>query len=882
MEETYNIILNKNKSKVSIDKDTLLDLDLYNNEKKLPIESVNTTIDQYKQYINEKDNSNEYRLIYTINTVCSNVLFNKVTEIVLNEGSNECIFYGKNGEKIGPITLYNSYKYENADIKFNREKLIQDTGNSDKEVGCGLTYHCGYDIFNNHILRGKETVVINKLVGKNVNFNTIKDYAREFNGSIIKIEKSNSDNCTDSHLYYNDTIMSFEDSVENNLHEENGWFGFTNKSLPVIKNVYVPGYNVAINKCLNGNKACEFIDMYPDRSLYSFIPKVNSSRKREERNWEYCLTYPYKNYDNNELVSLYDDGKQIANGILSDICDSEGNIVETIDDLLNIIETDEYGECYIRTKFKNNAQSGSLLRLNFVYTKNNKQVVMSDTNSILVKSIGLNGYYNYYYLKINLSDISSIINRIKKDIGDNTNTQIYCYTQRLINGRPCKYYFRQFKRIPNFKGTEVNMEYNLTNEDIEKYCLNDFNTSLNKLGFGLNIYGDRMSQIVVNDSVKLTNLRDNLGRRLSEVYITFIKTNYGNKLWYEDKQYGNSDIEYSHCFSKVTSGIDMPEFGGDYNVHRIHNVDNTKLTYIPNKYKTLEDDITKNGSDTWDENGIFLGDIVELSEDTVVEYVLEDVYHRFNTQQREIIDNEFATISHDELVNDDYDSEFKVVTNTIGNSNCPFNISPEGYYYKPHYGIKIREFSDIVNEGQHTIVKFDNVVKQNNVFNCKTDKNYYFNVGEIIRFYNKTTNELTEGTITYVGGDDYTNISISVNITEDNFINYNIFKVNSEMEFGYYDFNDGSGIYKWRDFESFEYIKSDSELYDSTFTNGAHYHHKNINFFLRRQDPYGIYGLNLQGNDKVDDDIKKFDRFGEYKDVSSSDFFNTIGDIDLC
>ena len=38
--------------------------------------------------------------------------------------------------------------------------------------------------------------------------------------------------------------------------------------------------------------ACEFIDLYPDRTLFSFLPKYNKYRKRAEKNWDYCITYP--------------------------------------------------------------------------------------------------------------------------------------------------------------------------------------------------------------------------------------------------------------------------------------------------------------------------------------------------------------------------------------------------------------------------------------------------------------------------------------------------------------------------------------------------------------------------------------------------------------
>ena len=96
-----------------------------------------------------------------------------------------------------------------------------------------------------------------------------------------------------------------------------------------------------------------------------------------------------------------------------------------------------------------------------------------------------------------------------------------------------------------------------------------------------------------------------------------------------------------------------------------------------------------------------------------------------------------------------------------------------------------------------------------------------------------------------------------------------------------YDFNDGSGLYRWRDIESFEHIRQDSELYDSVFTNGAHYIHKNINFYLKRQDPYGYYGLNMAYNEELPYEGQILEQTGNEKDITPAQHF-TEGDIQLC
>ena len=92
---------------------------------------------------------------------------------------------------------------------------------------------------------------------------------------------------------------------------------------------------------------------------------------------------------------------------------------------------------------------------------------------------------------------------------------------------------------------------------------------------------------------------------------------------------------------------------------------------------------------------------------------------------------------------------------------------------------------------------------------------------------------------------------------------YKFFKVNPVKPDNAYTISDGSGTYVWRVFKGFADIDSDSELHNRPFTNGTHYLHKDINLYLKRQDPSGIYGfsfssdmplfktlLNIMGNEK--------------------------------
>lgn len=1022
-EENKKILLNKARSKQSVNADTILNIDIEGSEKKLPADKVGETIDQYKQYIKEKDGSNKYRLVFTLNPVCSNVLFNRITEIVKDEGSSGCTFYGYNGQ-IGNFSDYfNGYLkvkglFLNNKINkkyLSRKRLIRDTGLSHPDLAKdnGLVYHCGYDIFNNHYFRNMEEVLINKLstsdvttitdgtggirkrpkfttntsiiggVGKPFGgstsdnsplfptgnipeyisdksvFNEIGDYARDYDGSNITTLYTNGNTQSLAHLFFKDTTRSFEGSINNGLIERNGWVGFFNPTKIEIGNfdyTYKIGKtekaaetltaNFTINKCLNNNKACEFIDMYPDRSLYSFIPKTNKYRERNEYNWDYCITYPYKNDFNNELVSFIDENNNIKlNGLKAEFVDKYGNVISDIDYLINdqhvsdyTVEDKEYREFVIKTNVKNNIINGDNIILHLIGETNNGEYITYTVNTtISVRSVGLNGYGTNYYFSINSNDImSALININGKVISPDVVKNIYCYVQRIDEGRPCKYYFRVFKRLPNFKNSPINNINTISDETINEYCLKDFASSLNKLGFGENIYGDRMAQVVFDDDIDTTNIFDNLGRPISELFLTIVKTNRGNELWYKNTKDGyigdsqthfnDESIEFSHCFSDVTSGIDMPWTRQvskkkleqyQYNVHGLHNLENNEnevsinktVTLYPETSEALEKTITISGSTILREGtnsgiGEFLGDICELSENTLSEVVLDYVCHRFNTVQRETTKlwKEFGSLCYDEIVSDDYDGEFNIETYVLGeeiagkkandeqNPQYLDNIAPEGYYYKPHYGIQVREYDDTVNEGYDTRVVFDNISideEDNTVFYGRTDRNYYFEKGNTIVVYNKKENIFFNGVITSVSDetDDYRTIEFALETPiiadEDEINDVVFFKPNILKPSNAYEFKDGTGKYVWRTLKSAMNISRDSKLYDSVFTNGCHYFHENINFFLKRQDPFGDFWLNSIQNPNVPKGYGILDIIGNEKETATVDYFKE-GETNLC
>ena len=249
------------------------------------------------------------------------------------------------------------------------------------------------------------------------------------------------------------------------------------------------------------------------------------------------------------------------------------------------------------------------------------------------------------------------------------------------------------------------------------------------------------------------------------------------------------------------------------------------------------------------------------------------MYHRFNTRQREYWSetaDEFLDINKDEIVCDDYDinknSEQNFISTmkyncyydsagkSIDDTTIPANIDPEGYYYNPHYSIKLRDYNDEIQQGTHRKVVFKMDEEKDyeiagNTCTFITSTNYYLEVMKELYLHEKETGERKIATIINVEGPDFRTITIKAEFKEkDNINNYYIFKPNSEMPEYAYDLKDEDGRYLWRDEIVDIELDSNSEISSYLFTNGTHYINKNINFFLRRQDPTGYYRLSNVSN----------------------------------
>ena len=843
----FKIRLNKTNSVNSVNKDNMVDVELQQTTNPYMFTTdIKDTIDQYEVFEAERANCTNYRLITTIKPFCSNVLFNPITEIVYKEGSDDCVLATDNGTteiKEGKDKIY-------GEIEPKRAQMIRDTEYSRKEIN--FEYHPGTDIFNNHILRNTSFKIVNPPntidnESRQV-FNTISDFLRYYDAGQIYYNKRAS--ITDiktqqkKHLYDADDILSMQngDAINNNLMEENGWFGFVNKSSVIAKkNENKKWVDEGFNKVINNRESCEFIDMYPDRTLFSFNPKYNPYRHRPEYNWDLFLTYPYENDYDNALIS-------------------GGLLVKSIELAFNSV-----GRRIVlfSTYTKHNLSIGTAFNL---YINENK------IENILVNSLGnVKKEDEEHYFYTTQTDIISDILGKRTEIDEDTDndkinkqirdTDATFRLKHIVNGYESEYYIRKFKKLPNLNKI-VNKEDELTLD--KSYCVNefeewikdkpnDFDKEQYQLAFSSTIYNDNNTQVTWTDGINIDNILDNRGRPLTEIYHTVMKRNKGYDEWYNQRRVESKEIEYSHCFGNVSWGFDLLSAKGEKEIDLQEKLNDVKLIH------NIKEDIVNNNE--------FNGDIVEYNVTTCNETILEDCYFRFNTYLREN-PVEYYTYQYDEITSDDYDKEgFKKETTKLTNDDAiKFWIHPEGYYYKAHYRILLKEFGEIHQES-HFDLNIKNVaIRRNDTDNStyvvvQTKLPHHLAANDKIMLCNDNTDEMVDirvksvinsNTFTFASINDELDARTVCDILngkydEDN-ITYSLKRYNDNIPF-YAEKVDNTNRYLWRNVNNVG-NKDNTVLPEYRFANGYFYIDQDINFFLKRQDPFNEFGLWYNGEDE--------------------------------
>ena len=506
----------------------------------------------------------------------------------------------------------------------------------------------------------------------------------------------------------------------------------------------------------------------------------------------------------------------------------------------------------------------------------------------------ISGNTYYYDGKFLNSDEGSFRVLESKRCNIDTNAQNISF-KRVVNNVECEYYVRVFSRLPNFKfaGAEIN-DYNLyENKDldlIKKYSypnagIAQFENHISKLSFAGTAYGDDATEIVFTDDIDTSFLKDNLGRPLSEIYFTLVKNNKGYKEWYSG-DIDNDEIEFSHCFGYMSSSFLFNEYyrQNDYLIDDVRDINASSRKGL--RYVDYGDEIV------FDELVDFYGDICCYSQVECDETILQDVMCRFNTVQRELANypsdllpdgsfweiNAFSslpedidypgTMFHDEIVDDDY-----FAVENVDDRWEAFNENPtlyhstyhlpnykvreydkndyklknmldfkEGYYYKMHYKIPLKTISMSINKDEGITYDLFSIEASDGDLLIKTVYENGLTINDKLTLYNKTKNKFYYLTVTEI----YTKFYFKCSVKNENLSEGFEDEIDRRDEVSLIKrglgtpeyaklIKDGSCRYYWREVLSNGIEQNDSKIYP--FTNGAFYINRNINFYLRRQDP---------------------------------------------
>ncbi len=372
------------------------------------------------------------------------------------------------------------------------------------------------------------------------------------------------------------------------------------------------------NPDVTAQKLCEFIDMEPKRQRFSFLldydPYKSNNVVDAVKNWELTITYP-------ESV---DSGHTMVNGGLL-----------LVDSKTVIISSREMTAFAVPCK--HNLLIGDIVELNGTNGFDGQYTVYN---------IGLeNGDLKNYYFVIDTPNLGSITSTSRM--------------RKIVDEIPVQYYFRIFKKIKT-KSSAI-----IETDDYETY----------QAGFSENFYNDPIIQFVFNEEIDVSELKDNLGRPLSEIYLSVLKTSSNN------------------LFTNVKSGIEVPYIANLNNsdvlqyllnipvIQKIHNgINEPFISHVP-----LET-ISSINTDR------FYGDVVEYNQSTLLETVLSDIQHRFNTFNRQQIN----TIQ-------EYFSTTTDINQLAQQRTLDLGPRQEGYYYKAHHQIKIRNFSNYIEQADSAI-----------------------------------------------------------------------------------------------------------------------------------------------------------------------------------
>lgn len=412
-------------------------------------------------------------------------------------------------------------------------------------------------------------------------------------------------NSTKRPIPLNDISHIVDNSVQFNLERQNSdIYRVSGNINPYISNsLYIIPFS--------GNSTTPYIDPLEVENLNGFFGYTNYSptnicgytelpptsndigffNENGLSNYRFLLTYPKVIDDTIVLMKM---GKPISNGV---------PIIEILP-----IEISGKKISLFRSAINHGLVVGDEINLINIKLKNSTQKFSQPVVKLGGRPTYEQSNERYFVLDILFDEIDLLY----------TPTSSFISFKKVIDGVESKYYMRKFTGI--------------TTGDLSEYDIT--NTS-----FARTINTQREVNFSFKNDIDVSTLRDNLGRPLTELYVTLIKET-GSVI--KD----NSDFNFN--WGKISGGF-LTENNRNIN----YNIRSYGDTLYPQVYIN---NIKYNDK-------LFDGDIVEYNQKSLLETKLEDVYHRINLTERE--------------------DDGKL----------------EGYFYKTHYLYKIRDFSTYISEG---------------------------------------------------------------------------------------------------------------------------------------------------------------------------------------
>ena len=357
---------------------------------------------------------------------------------------------------------------------------------------------------------------------------------------------------------------------------------------------------------LTGN--CDFYTMEPKKERFTFKPTSN-------KKWELTLTYPFSADTTHYLVV---NGLKII-----------GNQIVSIGGRDRVV---------FSTPVRHNLKQGDLINITGLAPP-------SFDGRYRVLRTGLDdGSMRDYYFSVDIdpSQINVTSASFRRVLGG---------TQ---NGFESRYYLRLFKKI-----TTVNT--NINNGIVE-----DDDYEIYQAAFSNTIFNDEVCQFVFNEDIDVGNIRDNLGRPISEMFLTIVKTRDNN------------------FFTPIQAGLECGLVNGIINTSTQNPIpDVRQLRDGPIQLPNYNDSPVPLTANVTINDNYFYGDIVEYNDYELIEHVLGVVGHRFNTENR---------ISNGITIGCGF-------SGLSSSAKCIAGPRHEGYFYYPHHRIKIRDFSTYIEQG---------------------------------------------------------------------------------------------------------------------------------------------------------------------------------------